>query len=104
MRKGQKQTDEAKRRMSETKRIPPEQRIQEDRERLRLLGQTDRFVWAEKFGCSEKTANQRLGRLVEAGYAERYRQRGASAYTYTITIPPGAQIVSRRRRKPSDES
>jgi hypothetical protein len=96
MRKGQKQSDEARARMSETKRVPLGQRIEEDRERLRLLAQTDKFLWGEKFGCSDKVAAKRLNRLVEAGYAQRFRPRGATAFTYTIAIPAGAQVISRK--------
>jgi hypothetical protein len=96
MRKGTKQTDEARQKMSETKSIPLEQRIAEDRERLRLMGQTNRFLWAEKFGCSEKTAIVRLNRLVDSGYAEKFRERGAIVNTYVTTIPPGAQLIGRR--------
>jgi Fic family protein len=105
VRKGQRQTDEAKRRMSETKLVPLEERIESDREALRLLGQTDRYLWSEKFGCSEATATLRLSRLVEAGYASKFRQRGANAYTYVATVAPGdIQIVNRRRRRPESDS
>lgn len=96
MRKGQKQSDAARKRMSETKSVPVEQRISEDHERLRLLGQTDKFKWAEKFGVSENVAANRLNALVDAGYAERFRPRGATAFTYAITIPAGATLVARK--------
>ncbi len=66
-----------------------EQRIARDVEALRSMGQATRWEFAEKMGCSERMAHGRLKRLVDEGYATKFRQRGSSAYTYVMTVNSG---------------
>ena len=89
------QREQARRRRSLAK-TDPEALLQEDAETLRLVGPMNKITFAERVGCSERIAHLRLSRLVEAGYADRWKERGASAHTYTAVIPAGAKLVSRK--------
>jgi DNA-binding MarR family transcriptional regulator len=100
-----KHSEEARERMALSKDL--EATVAEDAKTLRLMGQASPLTYAERVGCSEKTASNRLKRLVEWGYAERWRERDARSYRYTITIPPGAQLVNRKgpiQRKKDQEA
>lgn len=101
MNRGETQSEAARRRISEGKRLGREGRLREDQVALRALGQTNKFDFAERMDTTPRTAKIRLDRLVDAGLAYEWIERGHRAPTYAVTIPPGVkQIVSRRRRKP----
>jgi|GEM_PF-6451260 len=67
--------------------------LDEDARALRLIGQTTVWDFAERMGCTEKTARKRLGRLVEAKLANRWRgPRGSRGHVYAIAVQPGAEV------------
>jgi predicted transcriptional regulator len=67
---------------------------------LRLVGQTTVWEYAERVGCSEQVARIRLNRLVGEGMAEKFRgPRGTLGYTYVLTAPAAAKLVSGRRKR-----
>jgi hypothetical protein len=65
------------------RRIPPAEKEARDLEMLRDLGQAKTWEYAERAGCSEQTAKNRLRRLFEAGHTHRYKERGQIGWTYT---------------------
>jgi predicted transcriptional regulator len=59
-----------------------ERRIAEDLEALRLMGAVMTWQYAERVGCAEQTAKNRLRKLHEAGLADRHRERAQIGWTY----------------------
>jgi len=84
MKKGEAHSEATKRLMSESKKLSPEERLQKDHDALRLIGPAKTWEFAERIGCSEKSAVYRLRYLYDAGLASRSRERGATAYTYEV--------------------
>jgi len=64
------------------RRIPPADKAARDRKALAALGQAKSWEYAQRVGCSEQTAKNRLRRLYEAGLATRRRDRGEVGWTY----------------------
>jgi hypothetical protein len=88
---GKRHTEETKRRISEAMRRP----LDEDLQVLGSVGQTTTWEFAERIGCSEQMARNRLNRLVAAGHAEKFMGRGSRSHTYVVTVKPGdVQIVT----------
>ncbi len=59
-----------------------ERRIGEDCEALRLMGAVMTWEYADRVGCSEQIAKNRLRVLYEKGMATRKRERGQIGWTY----------------------
>jgi len=91
-RKGETTPDNVRAKQSAELGLTLDERIARDDEMLRALGQTKVWEFSEHMQVSEATAKNRLRRLYEAGLADRYRQQGAVAWTYTTTIRPGETV------------
>lgn len=97
MKKGTHHTEATRRKISEARTVPA---VQRDLAILQRLGKAQVFEFAGASECSEQAAKMRLKRLLEGGYAERWRPRGSSGYIYTARIEPGdLQILARRRHR-----
>jgi N6-adenosine-specific RNA methylase IME4 len=65
------------------KRLPMAEKLARDRALLDTLGRTHFWEWATVADVSEKVARSRLERLHRHGMADRHRERGSTAWTYT---------------------
>jgi hypothetical protein len=63
-------------------------RTEQDVAMLDALGQTQTWEFAGHMGYSEATAKNRLRRLFERGLADRHKERGSVAWTYTSKTLP----------------
>jgi len=84
MRKGEAHSALARQRISEGKKLTPDERLQKDRDLLRLMGPVHSWEFAERVNCSEKSAVYRLRYLYDAGYATRTTDRRSRGYTYEV--------------------
>lgn len=80
--KGRKRSEDSIRRQSAEMKLTLDEKLARDREALRLMGAVRTWQYAERTGCSEKTAKERLRRLFERGLAERIKERGQIGWTY----------------------
>ena len=94
---GYRHTEETKQRMRESQKVPLAERIAADAEKLRLLGPVSKFEFAEKVGCGEQAARNRLEQTRKAGLSERYKMPGMMAYTYVASVAPGATAPTQDR-------
>jgi hypothetical protein len=80
---GRQRSAETRRRQGAEKKLPLAEKLARDRELLDALGRTHFWEWATVAGVSEKVARSRLERLHKHGMADRHRERGSAAWTYT---------------------
>jgi hypothetical protein len=90
--KGFKHTDESRERASRAYRDPTSVLL-EDQQILRDLGTAMVFEYADHCNVSDQVAHKRLVRLVEEGYADRFRKRGhGNTWIYVATMPAGMTV------------
>jgi hypothetical protein len=80
---GLRRSAETRRQQGAEKRLPMAEKLARDRALLEALGRTHFWEWAKVAGVSEKVARSRLERLHKHGMADRHRERGSTAWTYT---------------------
>jgi len=80
---GRQRSAETRRQQGAEKKLPLAEKLARDRELLDALGRTHFWEWATVAGVSEKVARSRLERLHKHGMADRHRERGSAAWTYT---------------------
>jgi hypothetical protein len=92
VKQGFKHTEASKARTSRAH-LDPTAVLLEDQKILRELGTAMVFEYAEKCGIAERIAHNRLVRLVEEGYAHRFRKRGhGNTWIYVATMPVGMTV------------
>jgi hypothetical protein len=92
VKQGFKHTDESRERTSRTH-LDPTGVLLDDQKALRELGTAMVFEYAEKCAVTERIAHNRLVKLVEEGYADRFRKRGhGNIWIYVATMPPGMTV------------
>jgi predicted ArsR family transcriptional regulator len=74
--------------------MTPRRAIDEDLWTLRGCGKASVATFAERAGCTEVVARNRLNRLVAEGHATRWRTRGSTGYVYAITTPGPMQVLA----------
>jgi hypothetical protein len=94
MRKGSHHTDAAKAAIGRANSVSrPRRPINEDVKALRLVGRVTVWKFAERTGCTERSARIRLDRLVEHRLASRFTgPRGFRGYLYAVSVSGDVKI------------
>lgn len=83
---GQRRSAETRRQQATEVKMPMAAKLARDRKLLDTLGRAHFWEYAAVAGVSEKVARSRLERLHKLGMADRHRERGSAAWTYTAVM------------------
>src|SRR5947208_1297746 len=101
VRKGQRHKQSSREAISRAQRERWKRTVEDDALALKLIGQCEKWEFAERMECSIEVAERRLKKLIEGGYAERFRVKGRSGFVYVATLSAGDGLrgATRRRRR-----
>jgi hypothetical protein len=91
---------ETARRASETLLLSPNDVVAHDVDAMQQLGQCTAAQFAVAIERDKNTAFIRLGRLVDAGLATRWRGKDTRSYRYALTTKAGAITGTPDGRRP----